>query len=330
MPSRMILLVGLPGSGKTTWAKSHLDMGGVIRYRINWDELRTEMGFHTFKRAEEEAMQEESFRRAQLAGVTGVKEIIVDNTNLNEKTRGRWESLAEQNGWEYEEKWFNQPVDLCVLRDSYREGKAQVGRTVIERMALFAGLIEIPPSLSKGMRNLVILDIDGTVANLTHRRGILCPKCFSCLGTGRQPDPNLADMDIVCGACNGKGHRGKDWYNFYKHVSRDTPIQPILDLATTLRNAGYRILIVSGRPINWGDLEIGKETVAWLKKHNVIYDHIFMRAGGDAREDTVVKQEILDKLPKDRIAYVLDDRSSVISMWRRNGLTALQVAPGDF
>ena len=74
-----------------------------------------------------------------------------------------------------------------------------------------------------------------------------------------------------------------------------------------MRNAGYRILVVSGRPMSWGDLEIGKETVKWLAENNVIYDHIFMRNGGDGREDTIVKQEILDKLPKDRIAYVLDD-----------------------
>ena len=215
-------------------------------------------------------------------------------------------------------------VELCVRRDAQRKGKAQVGRAVIERMALFAGLIDIPVSLSRGTRNLVILDIDGTVANLEHRREILRPKCAVCLGQGFVPDEDsaLAGSDSPCGACGGKGFQKKDWYTFYSQVSQDTPIPAIIDLATTLRNAGYRILVVSGRPISWGDLEIGKETVKWLAENNVIYDHIFMRNGGDSREDTIVKQEILDKLPKDRIAYVLDDRDSVVKMWRDNGLTA--------
>lgn len=35
-------------------------------------------------------------------------------------------------------------------------------------------------------------------------------------------------------------------------------------------------------------------------------------------------------LPRERIAMVFDDRDKVVAMWRRQGLTCLQVAPGDF
>ena len=98
----------------------------------------------------------------------------------------------------------------------------------------------------------------------------------------------------------------------------------------TLRAKGYIICIVSGRPIRFLELEVGKQTVAWLKENGVRYDHIFMRQSADKRDDTIVKKEILDKLPKDRVAYVLDDRSSVVKMWREAGLTCLQVAEGNF
>lgn len=340
MKGKMILLVGLPASGKSTWAHERMNTWDAVgRYRVNWDELRIELGFLTFNRTQEEIMKRESFLRVMSALDNGVQEIIVDNTNLTESARGRWKFLAEQNDLKYEEIWFpitagknGANVELCIRRDAQREGKAQVGRAVIERMALFAGLIDIPVSLSRGTRNLVILDIDGTVANLERRREILRSKCAVCLGQGFIPDDDsaLAGSDSPCGACGGKGFKKKDWYTFYSRVSQDTPISPIIDLARILRNACYRILVVSGRPISWGDLEIGKETVKWLAENNVIYDHIFMRNSGDGREDTIVKQEILDKLPKDRIAYVLDDRDSVVKMWRDNGLTCLQVASGNF
>ena len=88
----------------------------------------------------------------------------------------------------------------------------------------------------------------------------------------------------------------------------------------------YHILIVSGRPID----KCGKETVEWLAKHDIKYDHILMRNSGDRRQDDIVKQEILDRLPKGKIAFILDDRKQVVNMWRRNGLTCLQVADGDF
>ena len=55
-----------------------------------------------------------------------------------------------------------------------------------------------------------------------------------------------------------------------------------------------------------------------------------MRNSGDRRPDVEVKQEILDYLPKDRIRCVLDDRDQVVDMWRKNGLTCLQVAEGTF
>jgi hypothetical protein len=57
------------------------------------------------------------------------------------------------------------------------------------------------------------------------------------------------------------------------------------------------------------------------------YRHLFMRRAGDSRPDQVIKREILDLIPKDRVAYVLDDRQQVVDMWRAQGLTCLQVAP---
>jgi len=55
-----------------------------------------------------------------------------------------------------------------------------------------------------------------------------------------------------------------------------------------------------------------------------------MRQAGDYKPDYEHKKELLDLLPKDRIAFILDDRDQVVNMWRENGLTCLQVDAGAF
>jgi hypothetical protein len=44
----------------------------------------------------------------------------------------------------------------------------------------------------------------------------------------------------------------------------------------------------------------------------------------DSRPDTIVKKEVLDDLlknvPKEQIAFVIDDRPSVLNMWHDNGM----------
>ena len=61
-----------------------------------------------------------------------------------------------------------------------------------------------------------------------------------------------------------------------------------------------------------------------------------MRKDGDFRSGTVVKKELLDNYlsdngyTKDDVAFILEDRSSVVKMWRDAGYTCLQVAEGDF
>lgn len=57
-----------------------------------------------------------------------------------------------------------------------------------------------------------------------------------------------------------------------------------------------------------------------------------MRPANDHRPDDIIKQEMLDKLKAEGhdIWFVVDDRQRVVDMWRRNGITVLQCAPGDF
>jgi predicted kinase len=106
----------------------------------------------------------------------------------------------------------------------------------------------------------------------------------------------------------------------------DAPIQPIIDLVRLFEGRGHRILLVSGRSD-----QCRKETEGWLERHGVPFHELHMRKAGDHRQDFIVKSEILDGLlaAGNEIAFVVDDRPSVVAMWRARGLTCLQCRDWD-
>lgn len=144
-------------------------------------------------------------------------------------------------------------------------------------------------------KKIILVDIDGTLADISHRRHHI------------------------------EGKR-KRWRKFFQAMNRDLPIAEVAAKVRRL-SQDHTIILVSGRPEDYRDL-----TEQWLKKYRIPYRELYMRKTGDYRSDTVVKQEILDShLNKEDIELVLDDRPSVIRMWRENGLEVEDVGDGiDF
>jgi hypothetical protein len=73
----------------------------------------------------------------------------------------------------------------------------------------------------------------------------------------------------------------------------------------------------------------------WLDKFDVPFDVLKMRPTNKDfmfMPDDKLKQGWLDDLFPDKndILCIFDDRDKVVKMWRDNGLTCMQVAPGDF
>jgi len=111
-------------------------------------------------------------------------------------------------------------------------------------------------------------------------------------------------------------------------VHLDTPNKPIVQIVESLYISGFDIVITTGR---WEQFR--EQTEAWLEANlDVDYSDLFMRADGDYRADSIIKEEIYhDKIePVYNVLLVLDDRDSVVKMWRSLELTCLQVAYGDF
>jgi hypothetical protein len=156
------------------------------------------------------------------------------------------------------------------------------------------------------MKDVIVCDLDGTLANCEHR----VHHVQKTDGNGLKRKP--------------------DWDAFYAGVKDDTvndAVIHVLDKFMFYETAIYSIIFCTGRPER-----CRADTEAWIKDMCHIYGFtLLMRKDGDFRADHVVKQEILDKyIDKDRVLFVLDDRQQVVDMWRRNGLTCFQVAEGNF
>ena len=100
-------------------------------------------------------------------------------------------------------------------------------------------------------------------------------------------------------------------------------------VAAILRNRPpvEELIIVSGR-----NNKFEAVTRQWLAKYKLSPERLHMRKDGDYRKDSVIKEEIYHECIEDvyNVVFVLDDRSSVVDLWRSLGLSCLQVATGEF
>ena len=88
---------------------------------------------------------------------------------------------------------------------------------------------------------------------------------------------------------------------------------------------GFQIVIFSGR--SKGTIHTTKQ---WLNKHNVPWSRLFMRPIKDFTPDDILKKDWLDDIGKNNVLCTFDDRQKVVDMWRANGISCFQVAPGNF
>lgn len=133
-------------------------------------------------------------------------------------------------------------------------------------------------------------------------------------------DGTLAERDLSDPHVRGPF----DW----DRVGEDLPKRDVISIVQTLYDFGHQIIFMSGRSDVCRYL-----THIWLLFHVSVPGVLLMRPEGDHRPDTIVKRELYEMhvAPYGPVTAVLDDRNSVVKMWREElGLTCLQVAEGDF
>ena len=127
-------------------------------------------------------------------------------------------------------------------------------------------------------------------------------------------------------------HNDRTWYDA-STCDRDLINEPVRMMCNLMAKNNYHLIFCSGRESKYRE-----QTLTFLKKcfPDGIEDNdfsLFMRETGDFRKDSIVKHEIYYASIYNNweIAFVLDDRTQVVQMWRNSvGLTCLQVADGNF
>jgi uncharacterized HAD superfamily protein len=144
------------------------------------------------------------------------------------------------------------------------------------------------------------------------------------------PKDVIVDIDGTLADCSHRLHyiRGKrkKWQKFFACAGLDKPRIEVLQMVRQLSQL-HNIHLVTGRPEQYR-----KETEKWLRHYRIPYVSLHMREEGDYRADDIVKQEIFDRhFEKANIELVIDDRPRVIRMWESKGLKVLDVGDGvDF
>lgn len=129
---KIFILKGLPGSGKSTWAKE-LCARDTDWKRVNKDDLRAMIGCkHTKGNENFILMIRDTFI---FHALTEGYSVIVDDTNFHPKHEEAIRGIATGFNVEVEVVEFATSIDECIRRDADRIGRGYVGEEVIRRMA---------------------------------------------------------------------------------------------------------------------------------------------------------------------------------------------------
>lgn len=283
---KIIMLKGLPASGKSTWAKEKINENSNY-IRINKDDIRE---FITGKWTPKKEKNVIAIRNSLIkAGISLGKNVIIDDTNLNPKHEQSLKTLAQELGVEFEvnDSFLKVPVEECVERDIKRD--KSVGYKVIYKM-YYDYLYQDPSkkivnSPSK-KRRCVICDIDGTLA---HNYG------------GR----NIYDLTRV------------------KEDTPDPLVCAVLDgLDSTFGIDYLDIIIVSGREDNCRK-ETEEWLYHNMIPYKALYMRKSGDKRDDAIVKEEIYKEFIE--PEYCVLGVIDDRNKVVRMWEKLGVKVMKV-----
>ncbi len=297
---KIILTVGCPGSGKSTWAREFIAKNPGF-FNINRDDYRQSIMGHEERDEYKYTKKKESivtYMQHDAAHMIlcqdGTKGVIISDTNLNPERRLAWEEYAKQWGHEVVYQVFDVPWTELVKRNAKRGTKAvpiDVLRSMYSRMREYKGLPVYKGT--PGKPKAVIFDLDGTLA----------------LHVARGP------------------------YELDK-LSTDEPNPMVVEYVKMLHQAGYTIITVSGRESGTKEDSMCyyEATKKWMDSFSIPWEMHIQRNQGDTRKDDVVKEELFWNCiaPYYDVKLAVDDRNQVVEMWRRIGLECWQVNHGDF
>jgi predicted kinase len=119
---RIILLVGVPASGKSTLARKLVERGYQC---VCADTIRAELYGNEIEQGEPAKVFEIFFQRLENLLKDGA-DIVVDNTNLKEQYRKEITDRAQKFGYEDIQLWIlDVPLSVCIERNTNRERRIE-------------------------------------------------------------------------------------------------------------------------------------------------------------------------------------------------------------
>ena len=302
--SKLLILVGAPGSGKSTFARYFLRTEDNW-IRVNRDDFRLMQFGDSLMIPFYEERISKMVEASVLTLLKSDTNVIIDATNTSLRTiQDMIHTYTEYADISF--KVFDLPVDELVKRcdKRYEETGKFISKSVVER-----NVANLKHTLEKFDFAPIPRKVQvSTTSYATQDKNL--PKAVIC------------DLDGTLSLLNGR-----DPYNAAT-CDNDLLNEPVAAALKMAKQQGYQVILLSGR-----EDKFREPTMRFLDKHQIGYDLLLMRTSNDFRKDNIIKRELFEGEIQGKyfVEFLLDDRNQVVDMWRKDlHLPCFQVNYGDF
>lgn len=339
MAGKLILTVGLPASGKSTWARKQWEDNPEGVLLVERDETRTKLFGEAYHRgnfpqkseAQVTAVNTELTKQGLRAGKT----VIVSDTNLNPRFLQSLVKLGRDYGAEVSLEHFDVPVEECKRRNKARgkRGEREVPDFVMERMAKGAygedGHLKEMLLSSEGQAFFVSRSTPGS--KLLEKFNRKAAYSHPLMGEA------VVLVDVDGTLANNQHHAvyylqreggKKNFVGFYKAIAQAPVNTGVRDLANRMRDEeGLNIIVLTGR-----DDSHAQELLDFIQKSGIKASRVMAKREGDYRPDRDFKREVLKELREEGLVpvHALDDREASIRVMEEAGLLVSRVEVPTF